>query len=208
MTAAPPPAHPTQRVRIRPATPADYPAIALLTIAAYRADWQVTPGHPYEQVLADVAGRAAAGELLVALAPVRAAAATGAAGSAGKVVGTVLFTLPGSRYAELAGPGEAEFRMLAVDPAAQRRGVGEALVRTCLERAAGLGCRAVRIFTRDFAQPAQRLYQRLGFVRTPERDWRARRDVNLIALRIELPGSRNPAADPAVSNLDAGRRPT
>jgi ribosomal protein S18 acetylase RimI-like enzyme len=199
----------TPAVQIRPATPADHTTIALLTIAAYRADWQVTPGHPYERVLADVAGRAGAGELLVAIAPELSRRSAGPASpAAGRVVGAVLFVLPGSRYAELAGPGEAEFRMLAVDPAAQRRGVGEALVRTCLERAAGLGCRAVRIFTRDFAQPAQRLYQRLGFVRTPERDWRPRRDVNLIALRIDLPGSRNPAADPAVSNLDAGRRPT
>jgi ribosomal protein S18 acetylase RimI-like enzyme len=196
MTSRPPPAGPgpasTPAVRVRPATPADHPAVALLTIAAYRSDWQVTPGHPYEKVLADVATRATAGELLVAVGPER----SGPAAGSGTVVGAVLLVLPGSRYSELAGPGEAEFRMLAVDPAAQRRGVGEALVKACLERATGLGCRTVRIFTRDFAKPAQRLYQRLGFVRTPERDWRPRREVNLIALRIDLPGSAAPAGGP------------
>lgn len=171
------PVTPGPAVRVRPATPADHPAIALLTIAAYRADWQVRPGHPYERVLADVASRAKAGELLVAELP-----------PASKVVGSVLFVLPGSRYAELAGPGEGEFRMLAVDPAGQRRGVGEALVRACLDRAAGLGCERMRIFTRDFAKNAHRLYERLGFVRTPERDWRPRRDVQLHALRLDLPG--------------------
>jgi len=166
---------PVPVVRIRPATPADHPAVALLTVAAYRADWQVTPGHSYEKSLADVAARAAAGELLVATDP-----------GTGKVLGSVLFVLPGSRYAELAGPGEAEFRMLAVDPAAQGRGVGEALTRACLERAETSGCRTVRIFTRDFAKPAHRLYERLGFVRTPERDWQPMRGVNLLALRRDL----------------------
>jgi ribosomal protein S18 acetylase RimI-like enzyme len=162
--------------RVRPATPADHPAIALLTVAAYRADWQVTPGNPYEPVLADVAGRARAGELLVATDP-----------DSGKVLGAVLFVLPGSRFAELAGPGEAEFRMLAVHPSAQGRGVGEVLSRACLDRAAELGCRTVRIFTRDFAKPALRLYERLGFVRTPERDWSPMRGVQLLALRRDLP---------------------
>jgi ribosomal protein S18 acetylase RimI-like enzyme len=165
-------------VTIRPATPADHAAIARLTVAAYRADGQVAPGHPYEPALADVAGRAAAGELLVAVDD-----ATGA------VVGAVLFVRAGSRYAELAGPGEAEFRMLAVDPAAQGRGVGEALVRDCLDRAAAHGCRAVVISVRDFARAARRLYARLGFVRTPERDWSPRPDIQLYALRRDLPAA-------------------
>ncbi|MPZ28353.1 MAG: GNAT family N-acetyltransferase [Micromonosporaceae bacterium] len=186
-------------VTVRPATPADYPAIALLTVSAYRADWQVTPGHPYERPLADVAGRAGAGELLVAVASERSSEASDAAGftdpTTGKVVGSVLFVLPGSRYAELAGPGEAEFRMLAVDPAAQGRGVGEALARACLDRAGRLGCRAVRICTRDFARTAHRLYERLGFVRTPERDWTPRRGVDLYALRLDLPAT--PDAEPS-----------
>lgn len=163
-------------ITIRPARPADHPQIALLTVAAYRADWQVTPGHPYERVLADVAGRAGAGELLVATAE-----------PGGKVLGSVLFVLPGSRYAELSGPGEAEFRMLAVDPSAQGRGIGEALARACLDRATALGCRALVICTRDFAQAAQRLYARLGFVRTPELDWSPRRGIHLFAMRLDLP---------------------
>ena len=57
------------------------------------------------------------------------------------MLGSVTFVLPGTAYAEMAGPGEAEFRMLAVDPAAQGRGVGEALVRACLERATDAGLR-------------------------------------------------------------------
>jgi ribosomal protein S18 acetylase RimI-like enzyme len=79
--------------------------------------------------------------------------------------------------------------MLAVDPSGQRRGAGAALVRACLDRAAGLGCRSVRIYTRDFAGAAHRLYQRLGFVRTPERDWHPVPGVRLLALRVDLPGA-------------------
>lgn len=145
-------------------------------MAAYRADGQMTPGHPYEATLADAGARAAGGELLVA-----------EDGATGEVVGSVLFVLPGSGYAELSGPGEAEFRMLAVDPAAQGRGVGEALVRACLARAADLGCTAIMISTRDLAEAAHRLYARLGFVRVPERDWSPLPGVNLLALRLPVP---------------------
>lgn len=171
------------QVTIRPAVPADYPAIAALTVAAYRHDRQVSPGHPYEAVLANVADRASAGELLVAEDP-----------DTGAVLGSVLFVLPGSRFAELSGPGEAEFRTLAVAPEAQRRGVGQALTRACLERAMAHGCKAVVISTRDIAFAAQRMYAQLGFVRTPERDWQPRPEINLWALRIDLPA---PPADGA-----------
>mgnify|MGYP002623969689 FL=1 len=179
-------------VTVRPARPADYPALAELTVAAYRADGQSRPGFAYESTLADVDSRAAAGELLVA-----GVAATG------RVVGGVLFVLPGSEYAELSRPGEAEFRMLAVHPDAQRRGVGEALVRACLERAVAHGCHSVVICTRDFAYAAQRLYQRLGFVRLPERDWSPLPGVNLLALRLDLTGHEAAGGPAAVGDAEA-----
>jgi ribosomal protein S18 acetylase RimI-like enzyme len=163
-------------IRVRGAQPADYEPVGRLTVAAYRADGQSPPGHPYERTLSDVAARAGVGDLLVAEHP-----------HSGEVVGAVLFVLPGTRYAELSGPGEAEFRMLAVDPAAQGRGVGEALVRACLARGTRLGCRAVVICTRDIAAAAQRLYTRLGFERVPDRDWSPVPGINLVALRRDLP---------------------
>jgi predicted N-acetyltransferase YhbS len=79
--------------------------------------------------------------------------------------------------------------MLAVDPAAQGRGVGELLVRACLERAVGLGASAMVICTRDFSYPAHRLYARLGFVRMPDRDWTPMPTVHLLVLRLDLPAS-------------------
>jgi ribosomal protein S18 acetylase RimI-like enzyme len=161
---------------VRPALTSEYDEIGRLTVAAYRADGQLGGGHGYERVLADVASRADSGEVLAAVDE-----ATGA------VLGSVQFVLPGSRYAELSQPGEAEFRMLAVDPAAQGRGVGEALVRACLGLAAEQICWAVVISCRDFSVPALRLYARLGFVRVPALDWAPVPGVNLLGLRLELP---------------------
>lgn len=174
---------------VRAAVPADFPAIAELTVAAYQAAGQLDGTHGYARTLSDVAGRAGEGELLVAIDP-----ATGA------VVGSVVFVLPGTRFAEISGAGEAEFRMLAVDPAAQGRGVGEALARACVERAVELGLRAVVICVRDFVVNAQRLYARLGFVRFPERDWSPVDGVRLLALRLDLAPAATVAADRAVAS--------
>jgi ribosomal protein S18 acetylase RimI-like enzyme len=164
------------RVSVREARPEEYPTVARLTVAAYRADGQLDAVDEYEGQLTDVAGRAAAGVLLVAVDE-----------QTGAVLGTVTFVLPGSLYAQLAGADEAEFRMLAVDPAAQGRGVGEQLVRACLTRAAELGCSSVIICTRDFAAAAHRLYARLGFQREPALDWSPRPGVDLVALRRDIP---------------------
>ncbi|MFG1872372.1 GNAT family N-acetyltransferase [Micromonospora arborensis] len=163
-------------LRVRPAEPADFPAVARLTVAAYEADGQLKGEHGYGTVLADVSSRAASGEVLVAVDEVTDA-----------VLGSVTFVLPGTPFAELSGPGEAEFRMLAVDPGAQGRGVGAALAKACVDRAAELGCTAVVICVRaGMADSAHRLYARLGFVRAPEKDWSPAADVDLLGLRLDL----------------------
>ncbi|MEV4821166.1 GNAT family N-acetyltransferase [Micromonospora sp. NPDC049274] len=162
---------------VRLADAADFPAVARLTVAAYEADGQLKGEHGYGAVLADVSTRAASGEVLVAVDE-----ATGA------VLGSVTFVLPGTPFAELCGPGEAEFRMLAVDPAVQGRGVGAALAQACVRRAAELGCAAVVICVRaGMAVSAHRLYERLGFVRMPEKDWSPLEGVALLGLRLDLP---------------------
>jgi predicted N-acetyltransferase YhbS len=165
-------------VMIRPAEPADFEAVGRLTVAAYRADGQLNEATgDYAENLANVAGRAGQGTTLVAV------------DAEGDIVGGVLFALPGSSYAQLARPGEAEFRMLAVSPSAQGQGVGAALVGACRDLAVQVGASAIIISTRDFAQVPQRLYARLGFVRVPERDWSMQPGVNLLALRLDLTSS-------------------
>lgn len=161
---------------IRPATADDYPAIAELTVNAYEADGHLNVESGYRETLADVAGRASSGEILVAA-------------EGNDVLGAVLLVRTGSDYSEIARDGEVEFRMLAVAPTAQRRGIGERLVRACLDRARSAGAQAVVICARDFIEGPLRLYARLGFVRMPERDWSPAPGINLIALRHDLTAS-------------------
>ncbi|MEU7870700.1 GNAT family N-acetyltransferase [Dactylosporangium sp. NPDC049140] len=154
----------------------DYADVSRLTVEAYRADGQLEAAPEYAAVLADVASRAEAADTLVAEVD-------------GVLLGAVTFTLAGGKYAEVSRAGEAEFRTLAVDPAAQRRGVARALVQACLERAAGFGCRAVVICVRDDNSGAFALYERFGFVREPSLDWSPVPKVNLLGLRLELANS-------------------
>jgi ribosomal protein S18 acetylase RimI-like enzyme len=76
-----------------------------------------------------------------------------------------------STYAEKMFAGEASFRMLAVAPAARGRGIGEALVRRCIDEARNAGRRALFIHSGSWMTAAHRLYGRLGFERRAERDW-------------------------------------
>ena len=76
-------------------------------------------------------------------------------------------------HAEHGDPDAATFRYFGVDPAAQGRGVGEAMVRWVIDRAQSDGKRRVLIHTLEVMRGAQRLYERLGFVRDEanDEDW-------------------------------------
>lgn len=60
--------------------------------------------------------------------------------------------------------------MLAVDPVASGHGIGTALVEQCIARAHEAGRPRLVLLTRRSMHVAQRIYDRLGFVRAPERD--------------------------------------
>jgi ribosomal protein S18 acetylase RimI-like enzyme len=160
---------------IRPAGPEELAAVGRLTVEAYRADGSPAAEGPYAAKLADAARRAREAELLVAC------------DADGAVLGTVTIAPPGSPWAQVAGPDELEFRMLAVATRARGRGVGEALTRASVDRAAELGLRAVVLSSSREMLAAHRLYERLGFIRTPERDWEPVPGDTLITYRLELP---------------------
>lgn len=88
----------------------------------------------------------------------------------GMPVGTVTAT-DGPPLANIARPGELEVRMLGVLPAARRRGVARDLMRACEQLARERGARCVVLSTDPAMTAAQALYEGLGYVRTPERDW-------------------------------------
>ncbi|MGW6859545.1 GNAT family N-acetyltransferase [Streptomyces xanthophaeus] len=160
---------------IRAALPAEYGPLGEITAQAYVGDGLLGSGESfYAEVLRDVAGRAADGEVLVAV-------------HEDLVLGGVTFAPPGSPLADIAGPGEAEFRMLAVSRAARGRGAGEALVRACVARARELeGVTHLVLSTQTGMTGAQRIYARLGFVRTPERDWAPVPGLTLLTYRLSL----------------------
>ncbi|MDJ0379250.1 GNAT family N-acetyltransferase [Streptomyces sp. G-G2] len=161
---------------IRAALPAEYDELGDLTAQAYLDDGLLSFEHNefYLAVLRDVAGRAADGEVLVA-------------DHDGRVLGGVTFAAPGSPLADIAAPHEAEFRMLAVSRDARGRGAGEALVRACMARARALeGVTHLVLSTQAAMLGAHRIYQRLGFIRTPERDWAPVPAVPLLTYRAEL----------------------
>ncbi|MEU6280516.1 GNAT family N-acetyltransferase [Streptomyces sp. NPDC047028] len=147
-------------IHIRPADPTEYQALGEMTGRAYLDDGLLDYGEsdPYLPVLKDVAARAAHAEVLVAVA-------------GDHLLGGVAFVPSGGPVADIARPGEAEIRALAVAAEARGRGAGEALVRACLDRARDAGCTAVVLSTQPTMHTAHRIYERLGFVRTPERDW-------------------------------------
>ncbi|MFE2044656.1 GNAT family N-acetyltransferase [Streptomyces sp. NPDC059477] len=146
-------------LHIRPATPDEYPLLGDLVAHAYLREGLLDYGEddPYLPVLKDVAGRAEHAEILVAETPAGA-------------IGTITFVpVGGGPMADIAGPGEAEIRMLAVAPEARGKGAGEALVRACIERADN--AERIVLSSQSAMHAAHRLYERLGFVRTPSRDW-------------------------------------
>ncbi len=161
---------------IRTVVPADYAELGEITAQAYLADGHLdfNEDDAYLNVLRDVAGRAALAEVLVAERD-------------GRVLGGVTFAAPGSPLADIAAPDEAEFRMLAVAHAARGQGAGEALVRACIERArAARGVTGIVLSTQRSMAGAHRIYTRLGFVRTPERDWAPIEGLTLLTYRLKL----------------------
>ncbi|MEV0093486.1 GNAT family N-acetyltransferase [Streptomyces sp. NPDC050738] len=165
-------------ITIRRAEPTEYAALGDLTAAVYLHAGFLDLGEddPYADTLRDVPARAIGADVLVAVRD-----------DDGHLLGGVTYAPPGSRWADIAGPHEAEFRTLAVDPAARGQGVGEALVRACIDRArATPHVENLVLSTQRTMLAAHRMYDRLGFTRTPERDWAPVPNVSLLTYSLKL----------------------
>jgi len=164
----------TERVEVREARPDEYEAIGELTVQAYVAYPEVAQDPEYIDELRDVAVRAAVRPVLVAV------------NGAGSVLGSAMYVSGPGAFAESQDENEAAFRMLAVTPAARGRGVGEALTCACIDRARADGRARIVLFTLPAMAAAHRLYERLGFQRSPERDWEYEPGRRLLSYQLDL----------------------
>ncbi|MER8183649.1 GNAT family N-acetyltransferase [Kitasatospora sp. NPDC094015] len=160
---------------IRPAREEDLAPAGALCVEVYVGEGHSKPDGPYAELLGDARRRSEEAELLVALDP---------AGGPGAVLGCVTFAAGGNPWADIAEPHEGEIRMLAVARAARGRGAGSALVRAAMARSRELGLTGMAFSTRPQMTAAHRVYERLGFRRTPERDWEPAPGIDVIVYSI------------------------
>lgn len=145
-------------VHVRSAREEEYEAVGELTGRAFGAGpYGPTTDPERIRLLADAAGRAAAGDLLVAV-------------DGDRLVGTVSLLRSGSAYSREARADEAELRLLATAPEARGHGIGAVLVAAALDRARAWGMAGVVLDTGPRNVVSQRLYHRLGFQRVVERE--------------------------------------
>lgn len=130
--------------------------MARILLAAYESDYPV--GERYRAVLLDVAERAREHETWVAADP-----------EDDRPLGTVTTGRPGRLITPIGRPGELDFRLLGVDPAARRRGVGRALTEHVIALARARGASQVVMNSGGQMHPAHRLYESMGFVVLRER---------------------------------------
>lgn len=161
-------------VVVREATEAELDDVGRLSVDSYLAGGQLdSETGDYSRVLADARARYEDAVVLVAIRD-------------DAVVATVTICPQDSRFREISGEGECEFRFLAVDPTAWGTGLGEILVDHCKDYAHDAGCDRLVICVRDTNVAAMALYRRCGFERIPERDWQPVPGVELLGMQCML----------------------
>ena len=145
------------------ARPNERDAIAALTLRAYGEYAAIMDPHAWDALASAVRTALRSNERIERI----------VAEDDGQIVGSVLLfppTIQAYAFSEerAAAP---ELRLLAVAPEARGKGVGEALVHECIRRAKALGAHELGLHTSRSMRSAMRLYERMGFVRAPERDF-------------------------------------
>jgi ribosomal protein S18 acetylase RimI-like enzyme len=144
---------------VREVRPDEYAAVAALTVAAYEVLFADEGLGEYRAALEDVAGRDAAGTVLVAVDP------------HGELQGAVAYVPgPTTSMSEFDDADACGIRMLAVDPRHQGAGAGRRLTEACIARGRADGRARVVLHSTRAMEVARGLYERMGFVRATARD--------------------------------------
>lgn len=146
----------------------------------YESEFPAENWTPYLEDILDLEGRADASELLVAE-------------MEGRVVGCVSYFPPGSKasyptdaFSETWPADWSAFRLLAVDPGARGHGIGRRLTDECIERARARGAPSLGLHTTAPMTIARAMYERLGFERVPQYDFRPGPSILVSAYRLAL----------------------
>ncbi|SEI48382.1 N-acetylglutamate synthase, GNAT family [Azotobacter beijerinckii] len=139
-------------MEIRPATPADIPALCRLLDQLFAQEAEFSPDRDAQQRgLAAIIEQPAAGEILLAE-------------EDGQVLAMVnlLYTI-----STALGAPVALLEDMVVDAAARDRGLGTQLLEAAIATARSRGCRRITLLTDTDNLDAQRFYARRGFARSP-----------------------------------------
>jgi ribosomal protein S18 acetylase RimI-like enzyme len=145
-------------VEVREAHPGEYEEAGRVTAAAYRAllrpDDDLGDWDSYLRLIADVADRALRTIVLLAV-------------EDGRILGSATLELDGRTEADddPLEPDRAHIRMLGVDPSAQGRGAGRALMEACEAQAREAGKHRITLHTTERMTVAQAMYASLGYSR-------------------------------------------
>ena len=149
-------------IRVRAATTDDGPALRALVLAANAEFRSVVPPGVFDRyvdsVVTLVAGDARPDGVLVAV------------DEDDRVLGTATVVADGSSLHVEWPAGDVVLRGMAVPPVGRGLGVGMVLGRACVDHAVRSGATGIGLHTGPFMTAAQRLYDRLGFVRSPAQD--------------------------------------
>lgn len=160
-------------IEVRRIRPDEYGAGAVVTVAGYESlDDELEP--EYLEQLADIAHRDAVAQVWVVA-------------EDGEVLGTATYLPPGPNpLAEHDDPAAASFRMLAIAPEGQGRGLGRRLTEALVDRARADGAARLTIHSAPFMTAAHALYGSMGFTRAPELDWSPVPGIDLLGFVLEL----------------------
>lgn len=168
-------------IQIRDAQDSDLDAMQDVTLAAYEEYAAVMPPfawEDYRQGMIDaIAGKGPEYEKVVATRD-------------GVIVGSVLL-LPAGTILDIPDGTQMtlelpEVRLLAVPPEMRGQRIGAALMNECIRRARQAGLSALSLHTTDMMQVAMQMYERMGFVRTPETDFHPAPEIVIKGYRLDL----------------------
>lgn len=166
-------------VSVRDAHPGDREMIRALTLAAYSE---------FASVMEPAAWAGLDGAVRAALETEGEGVERIVAELDGEIVGSVMLYAPSTDAygGAVKRAGWPELRLLAVAPMARGAGVGRALVDECVRRARASGATELGLHTSESLRAAVRMYERMGFERAPEYDFRPEGAELVMAYRLPL----------------------